>query len=337
MACSFCGKPRNIIASIFGGQDHPACVNAHIEKLRVEEAARMAKEEAEVDALIEKRKAEEAVRKAKERAEADAQKRKALEDAARHQAMKEQIARGEFKSLNDQSEMLIDDGETLCMLIKGCWSTLFYARAAGRIMPGQAVRVDGIEKVDFGSLHITDRRVCFIGKGGGKTFRLKKLLQCETHGDTLHIVADGKGSSAYFIIEPPAALELAQAAILKLAERAKRNTAASSPMRRRKIVYIWRCRMDEDSCPECRERHKMEWKHKREANLPPHSGCSNVKGCRCELAKVYDDEPSLSGLTQPLSSQTRKFCTRSTESKPSPKPSGKAKRSRTNSSNLREA
>ncbi len=291
MACSFCGKPRNIIASIFGGQDHPACVKAHIEKLRAEEAARMAKEEAEADALIEKRKAAEAVRKAKERAEADAQKLKAEEDAARHQTMKEQIARGEFKSLNDQSEMLIDDGETLCMLIKGCWSTLFYARAAGRIMPGQEVKVDELKKVDFGSLHVTDKRICFIGKGGGKTFQLKKLLQCETHGDTLHIVADGKASSAYFIIEPPAALELAQAAILKLAERAKRKTAASSPTRRRNAVYIWRCRMDENSCLECRERHKMEWEHKREAIPPPHPGCSNDKGCRCELIKVYDDEP----------------------------------------------
>jgi len=336
MACSLCGKPRNIIASIFGGQDHPACVNAHIEKLKAEEAARMAKEEEEVDALIEKRKAEEALRKAKERAEADAQKLKAQEDAALHQAMKEQIARGVFESLNDQSEMLIDDGETLCMLFKGCWSTHFSARAAGRITPGQAVGVDGLKKVDFGSLHVTDRRVCFIGKDGGKTFQLKKLLQCETHGDTLHIVADGKASSAYFIIEPPAALELAQAAILKLAERAKRKTTPSSPTRRRKSVYVWRCRMDENSCPECRERHQMEWEHKREANPPPYAGCSNDKGCRCELVKVYDDEPSLSGLTPTLSSQARNFLTPTTESKPSPKPSEKRKHSKTNSSSLRE-
>lgn len=270
MACSICGKPRNILASIFGGHDHPACVNTRIEKLKAEEAAR----------------------KAVERAEAAAQELKARqESAARHQAVMEHIARGEFKPLNEISEMLLDDGETLCLLIKGCWSTFFYARAAGRITPGQAVRFDGLKKVDFGTLHVTDRRICFIGKGGGKSFQLKRLLQCETRGDTLHIVLDGRASSAYFIIESPDALEVTHAGILKLAEKVKHMAAASNPTKRRKAFYVWRSRMDENTCPECRERHLQEWEHKREANPPPYPWCSNENGCRCELVKLYEDEP----------------------------------------------
>jgi hypothetical protein len=93
--------------------------------------------------------------------------------------------------------------------------------------------VDGLKKVDFGSLHVTDSRICFIGKGGAKTIQLKKLLKCDAHGDTLQIVSDGRASSAYFIIESPEALELAHAAILKLAEQLKQEAARAAPRKRR--------------------------------------------------------------------------------------------------------
>jgi hypothetical protein len=189
MFCPFCGRPRSFLARFFGGYAHPACINAQNMKEREESDARQLKEREESD--------------------------------ARHRTMLEQIEKGTFKSLNEHSELMLDEAENLCMLIKGCWSTFFYPRAAGRIKPGQVVRVDGLKKVDFGSLHITDKRICFIGKGGAKAIPLKKLLQCQAGTDTLHVTAEGRSSSTYFIIESPAALKLAHASILKLAEFAK--------------------------------------------------------------------------------------------------------------------
>ncbi|MGA3164712.1 MAG: hypothetical protein ABSF14_01195 [Terriglobia bacterium] len=189
MFCEICGRPRSFLASFFGGRAHPACIEAQ-----------------------EKR----------QREEAEAQrKRQREEEAALHKTILEQIEKGVFRGLNEHSEVMLDEGEILCMLIKGCWSTFFYPRAAGRIKPGQVVRVDGLKKVDFGSLHVTDKRICFIGKGGAKTIPLKKLLQCQVGTDTLHVTAEGRSSSTYFIIESPAALELARASILKLTELAK--------------------------------------------------------------------------------------------------------------------
>jgi len=189
MFCEICGRPRSFLASFFGGRAHPACIEAQ---------------------------------KKRQREEIEAQtKRQREENAAHQKTMLEQIETGTFKALNEHSEMMLDEGETLCMLIKGCWSTFFYPRAAGRIKPGQAVRVDGLKKVDFGSLHVTDRRICFIGKGGAKAIPLKKLLQCQVGTDTLHITVEGRASSTYFIIESTAAAELAHASILKLSKLLK--------------------------------------------------------------------------------------------------------------------
>ncbi|MGA3327508.1 MAG: hypothetical protein ABSF45_23850 [Terriglobia bacterium] len=189
MSCSICGKPRGFFAGLFGAADHPACIEARDRKLREE---------------------------------ARAKERQKQEEAAAHlRLLMERTEKGIFASLNGQSEMLLDRGETLCAMFKGCWSTLFYPRAVGRAAPGQAVRVDGLKKSDYGTLHITDKRVCFIVKGGAKAIPLKKLLQCEARGDTLHLTAQGRASSSYFIIESPPALELAHAAIMKLRDLAK--------------------------------------------------------------------------------------------------------------------
>jgi hypothetical protein len=138
-----------------------------------------------------------------------------------HETLMAQIAKGVFKNLNKEVELMLDEGETCCVIIKGCWSTLFYPRAAGRVAPGQAVRVDGLKKSDWGSLHVTNKRVCFVGRGGAKTFAIKKLVQCETHNDVLHVTAEGRASSSYFIIECQEALEMTAASIRKLAALAK--------------------------------------------------------------------------------------------------------------------
>jgi len=184
MFCEICGKRLGLFSSLLGNRSHSGCRQQQEVKRKAEVQAQLRKQEAEAEAF--------------------------------RVAALAQIREGRFKSLNGSSEMILDPGETLCVLIKGCWGTLFYPRAAGRVAPGQAIRVDGLKKVDFGSLHITDRRICFIGKGGAKTVALRKLLQCRAIGDTLHITGEGRSSSTYFILESAAALELARAAIEKL-------------------------------------------------------------------------------------------------------------------------
>jgi hypothetical protein len=138
-----------------------------------------------------------------------------------HEKLMAQIARGVFKNLNHEAEIMLDEGETCCGIVKGCWSTLFYPRAAGRAAPGQAVRVDGLKKSDWGTLHVTNKRICFVGRGGAKALAIKKLLQCETHNDVLHVTAEGRAFSLYFIIDSQEALELMAASIRKLAALAK--------------------------------------------------------------------------------------------------------------------
>jgi hypothetical protein len=189
MICPICGKSRNAIAGVFAGPRHPECVKAEAQRLRSEAVAR-------------------------EKAETDRRREQ-------HEKLVAQIAMGVFKSLNHEAEIMLDEGETCCAIVKGCWSTLFYPRAAGRALPGQAVRVDGLKKSDWGTLHVTNKRVCFVGRGGAKALPIKKLIQCETHNDVLHVTAEGRASSSYFIIESQEALEMLATSIRKLAALAK--------------------------------------------------------------------------------------------------------------------
>ena len=184
MLCPICGKPRNLVASLFAGATHPQCAKAQEQRLRAEAAAR-------------------------QRAEAERQREQ-------YQQLAAQISAGVFKNLNREAEIFVEQGETCLAVIKGCWCTLFYARAAGRVAPGQAIRVDGLKKSDFGALYVTDKRICFVGKGGAKVLPIKKLLMCETYNDVLHLTPAGRASSSYFIMESKEALELTAACIRKL-------------------------------------------------------------------------------------------------------------------------
>lgn len=185
MLCPICGKHRNLIAGLLAGAAHPECVEAQAQRHRTEAVAR-------------------------EKAEADRQREQ-------YRKLMAQISGGVFKNLNQGAEIMLQQGETCCVVIKGCWGTLFYPRAAGRVAPGQPVRVDGLKKTDFGTLYITDKRICFVGQGGAKVLPIKKLLMCETYKDVLHLTPVGRTSSFYFIIESQHALELAGASIHKLA------------------------------------------------------------------------------------------------------------------------
>ena len=135
--------------------------------------------------------------------------------------MLEQIGEGKFKDLSRQAEMILDEGESCCVVVKGCWNALYYASAAGRVMPGQIIRSDGLRKKDCGTLHITDKRVCFVGRAGAITVQLRKLLRCDVTGDAIHFIREGRRSAAHFIVESQDAIEVLRAATLKLAEMAK--------------------------------------------------------------------------------------------------------------------
>ena len=200
MFCPICGKHRNPVAGILAGRAHPECLRAQAsERKRVEESDRR-----DIYGRLVRVVAAVCARKREDR-----------------NRIIRKIESGTFKNLTSQAKMILNEGEICCVIIKVCWSTLFYPRAAGRVMPGQTIRFDGLKEKDLGTLYITNKRVCFIGKGGAKALSLKKLLQCETRGDVLHLTAEGRASSSYFIIESPQALELTGVAIRKLAAMAK--------------------------------------------------------------------------------------------------------------------
>jgi hypothetical protein len=195
MYCPICGKRRNLLASLLGTHRKCARIQAEEERRRREEIAR---------------------------AEAEAA-------AKARQGMLQQINRGEFKNLNSQAEMLLNPGETCCMVVKGTSRADFYPRIAGR--PARAIRgalasdlrVDGLVRKDIGTLHVTTERVCFVGRGGARTMPLKKVVQCELEGDAIHLSVEGRAAASYFILEYGATVELAAAAIRKLASMARSN------------------------------------------------------------------------------------------------------------------
>ncbi|MGA2985673.1 MAG: hypothetical protein ABSG32_17825 [Terriglobia bacterium] len=169
MNCRICSNPLSLIDRLAGRQEHSGCAREQ----QVAEAKAV---------QVRERKAEEEYRETQRLVE----EKKLKDEEALDRLRNERMGKGIFKSLNTDAQMILDPGEQCCVLVKGCWSTLFYPRAAGRILPGQAVRVDGLKKIDFGVLHITDKRICFVGKGGAKTVAWKKILQCESHSDVLH-------------------------------------------------------------------------------------------------------------------------------------------------------
>jgi hypothetical protein len=169
MNCRICSNPLSLIDRLAGRQEHSGCAREQ----QVAEAKAV---------QVRERKAEEEYRETQRLVE----EKKLKDEEALDRLRNERMGKGIFKSLNTDAQMILDPGEQCCVLVKGCWSTLFYPRAAGRILPGQAVRVDGLKKIDFGVLHITDKRICIVGKGGAKTVAWKKILQCESHSDVLH-------------------------------------------------------------------------------------------------------------------------------------------------------
>ena len=163
-------------------------------------------------------------KEAQERREAQAKRQREELD---RQQLRQHVERGEFRSLNDQAEMILDERETCCIIVRGCFRANFYPRMAGqrgRPVRGSTLgewRVDGLVRRDRGTLHVTDRRLCFLGLGGATSIPIKKVVQCQAMNDALKILAEGRQSASYFILEPGPALEVFASAIAKLAELAR--------------------------------------------------------------------------------------------------------------------
>jgi hypothetical protein len=139
-----------------------------------------------------------------------------------------QIDRGEFKSFDDHAEILLEHDEHCLAVVKGCAMAGVNPQLdeafveAASATPG--ARADGLVKQDAGSLHITDRRISFIGTFNSRTILLSRVVEIRHSNDVLMIVADGGNESAsYFILETPRRLEVTAAVIKKLTDLAQSN------------------------------------------------------------------------------------------------------------------
>jgi hypothetical protein len=109
-----------------------------------------------------------------------------------HEITLQQFERGEFTRCNHQAKMLLDPGETCCVMVMAMRADLYPGLVGLRGETFRAgltakLRPDGLIPKDAGTLHVTTQRVCFLRASGAKSIRLKKLIQCQVEGDALHI------------------------------------------------------------------------------------------------------------------------------------------------------
>ena len=129
------------------------------------------------------------------------------------------VERGEFKSFDNQAMILLERGENCLALVKGC-----EIADAGRAQGGVAVAIveasdtddihdredatdtdeaymdeGDMEEVlarvpvrETGCLHVTTRRICFVGKFDSKSIPLSEVLEVQYANDTLKIIAGDK-------------------------------------------------------------------------------------------------------------------------------------------------
>ena len=157
------------------------------------------------------------------------------------------VERGEFKSFDNQAMILLERGENCLALVKGC-----EIADAGRAQGGVAVAIDEASDTDdvygsedatdtdeaymdeadteevlarvpvreTGCLHVTTRRICFVGKFDSKSIPLSEVIEVHYANDTLKIIAGDSRSSAYSNLGSPRGLEIAAAVIRKLTQLA---------------------------------------------------------------------------------------------------------------------
>jgi hypothetical protein len=157
------------------------------------------------------------------------------------------VERGEFKSFNSQAMILLERDENCLALVKGC-----EIADAGRGQGGVAVAIAEASDTDdnyggedatdtdeeyideaemeealarvpvreTGCLHVTTRRICFVGKFDSKTIPLSEVVEVHYANDTLKIIAGDSRSATYSNLGSPRGLEIAAAVIRKLTQLA---------------------------------------------------------------------------------------------------------------------
>jgi hypothetical protein len=138
-----------------------------------------------------------------------------------------QIDRGEFKSFDDEAEILLEHDEHCLTLVRGC--EMAGPSPEGEDLPEAAAgskpgpRPDGLVSQGAGLLHVTDRKICFMGRFNSKTVPLAKVVEVRHQADALAVVAGDHRLTSYFILESPRRAEVTAAVIRKLTELAQTN------------------------------------------------------------------------------------------------------------------
>jgi len=148
----------------------------------------------------------------------------------------QQIEAGEFKSCDSQAVILLEQGEHCLAIVTGCEmadlppSRFDALRGADEDQGwedgwgvAEAATATRTRKPEGGTLHVTDRRICFIGGFHARTIPLSKVVEVRYANDTLKIVAEGSQCASYSIPETPRRLEIAAAVITKLQQLAHSN------------------------------------------------------------------------------------------------------------------
>ena len=132
------------------------------------------------------------------------------------------IDRGEFKSFDDDAEILLEHDEHCLAVVKGCAMVGFApeaedARGAAAGHDSKAT-AEGLVKKEVGSLFVTDRRVSFMGTFDARTILLSTIVDIRCSNDILTIVAGERQSASHFSMASPRRLQITAAVIKKLAE-----------------------------------------------------------------------------------------------------------------------
>ncbi|HKS97708.1 MAG TPA: hypothetical protein VJV74_16455 [Terriglobia bacterium] len=136
-----------------------------------------------------------------------------------------QIDRGEFRSFDDEAEILLEHEEHCLALVRGCEMADVQAENGAQAAdpPAPAGRPEGLVSQGFGLLHVTDRKVCFMGRFNSRTIPLVKVVEVRHQSEALVVVAGEHRSVSYFILESPRRAEVTAAVVRKLAELAQTN------------------------------------------------------------------------------------------------------------------
>lgn len=126
-----------------------------------------------------------------------------------------QIDRGEFKSFDDDAEILLEHDEHCLAVVKGCALVEAPPEAAGDDSKATA---EGLGKKEVGSLFVTDRRISFMGTFDARTILLSTIVDIRYSNDILTVVAGEGQSASHFSMASPRRLEITAAVIKKLAE-----------------------------------------------------------------------------------------------------------------------